>query len=943
MAERLSLALVVSAIDRATRPLQAVAGGVSKVSARLNRLSDAGRRAGRALTGLGMTALTRLTLPLGAISGFALRAFGTIEQMTVGFESMLGGAGKAARMVMDLTRFAARTPFQLVGIGQATRMLLAAGVAGKDVTDRLGMLGDIAAGAQVPLTDMAQIYQKSMSKGKVQTEELNQLAERGVPIMDALVELQRRYGNEISKDDVYKAAEKGQIKFRHLEAALRILTEEGGIFHKQMEKQSQTLFGIYSTLKDNIFNALAVVGRKLAETFKVKENMQRLILFIQELTAGFERFTAENPRLSDFLIILAGIAAAAGPALILLGGVAFAFSLMAAGLAVVLSPIALVLIGIAALAAGAWLVVRNWEGIGAFFERVWQDIEAAFPDTAAFFEGHWTKASKPVPGIFDWVKTAWSAALSWITGLDAGSRLHPAEREEKSVFDWLMEPVDGAFRWVGDKWDTAVAAVAAAPAAALGWVTDGIEGAFEWLFEKWQLERGILERVSLEPVIGWVNAGGIGNAFGWVGERWDAAIAAVAAAAAPVVGWVTDGIDRAFEWMLPKWQLERGIIERTIEPVIGWVNAGGIRNAFGWVGERWDAAIAAVAAAAAPVVGWVTDGIDRAFEWMLPKWQLERGIIEGTLEPVIGWVNAGGIRNAFGWVRETWDAALTWIMEDRPGIFNWVKENWTVALRFVGLPVIGTFAWLTRDYWNGSTFAWVLSSWDSVLADIQTSRPEIWNWLRGPDDEQNLFEWIGAGWNAATASLGFAFPDVSEADAARWVSSLFAALTTGVEKTPSGEVGMTLGENLRAAVDWAVNSMVSDEGFINQAAEGLGKFLVALIGAATKAAGGLILGFFRDEIQAVDDFLARSYGDDYKSQPLPSMMEGTLEPAPRSVVPIYGRPGQPGNLDRHQTLVGGEVVVRFKGAPPGTVVENIRSDNDDVDIVSDLGYAMGGA
>lgn len=877
MAERLSLALVVSAIDRATRPLQAVAGGVSKVSARLNRLSDAGRRAGRALAGLGTTALTRLTLPLGAISGFALRAFGTIEQMTVGFESMLGGAGRAARMVMDLTRFAARTPFQLVGIGQATRMLLAAGVAGRDITDRLGMLGDIAAGAQVPLTDMAQIYQKSMSKGKVQTEELNQLAERGVPIMDALVELQRRYGNEISKDDVYKAAEKGQIKFRHLEAALRILTEEGGIFHKQMEKQSQTLFGIYSTLKDNIFNALAVVGRKLAETFKVKGNMQKLIAFIQELTAGFERFTAENPRLSDFLIILAGIAAAAGPALILLGGVAFAFSLMAAGLAVVLSPIALVLVGIAALAAGAWLVVRNWEGIGAFFEGVWKEIEAAFPDTSAFFEGLWTKASKPIDGIFDWVKDAWSAALAWITGLDAGSRLHPAERERKSVFDWLMEPVDGAFSWVGDRWDAAVAAIKATPAATIGWVTDGIGGAFEWMLPKWQLERGILERVSLEPVIGWVNAGGIRSAFDWVREKWNAAVAIVAEAAAPALGWVTDGIDKAFEWMLPKWQLERGILERV------------------------------------------------------------------SLEPVIGWVNAGGIRGAFGWVREKWDAALGWIMEDRPGIFNWIKQNWTVALRFVGLPVIGTFAWLARDHWDGTLFAWVTDSWDHVTSVISTNRPEIFAWLQGPGEGQDLFGWIGAGWTAAVGSLGFAFPGVSEADAAKWVSSLFAALTTGVERTPSGEVGMTLGGNLRAAVDWAINSMVSDEGFINQAAEGLGRFLVALIGAATKAAGGLILGFFRDEIQAVDDFLARTYGEDYRSQSLPSMMEGTLEPAPRSVVPIFGPGSHPAGGDLERTLVGGEVVVRFRGAPPGTSVESIRSDNEDVDIVSDLGYAMGGA
>ena len=45
----------------------------------------------------------------------------------------------------------------------------------------LETLGDIAAGAGVALSDMAQIYGKSMSKGKVQTEELNQMAGAGHP------------------------------------------------------------------------------------------------------------------------------------------------------------------------------------------------------------------------------------------------------------------------------------------------------------------------------------------------------------------------------------------------------------------------------------------------------------------------------------------------------------------------------------------------------------------------------------------------------------------------------------------------------------------------------------------------------------------------------------------------------------------------------------------
>ena len=91
------------------------------------------------------------------------------------------------------------------------------------------------------------------------------MAERGVPILGALVKLAANYGNEISKEDVYKAAEKGQISFKAVSEALGLMTSEGGIFHKQMEKQSKTLFGLLSTVKDNVFNVTAVIGDSIEE------------------------------------------------------------------------------------------------------------------------------------------------------------------------------------------------------------------------------------------------------------------------------------------------------------------------------------------------------------------------------------------------------------------------------------------------------------------------------------------------------------------------------------------------------------------------------------------------------------------------------------------------------------------------------------------------------
>ena len=437
----LNLALVVSALDRATRPLQRIGASVSQLGQRA-------RNTGRALRGLGGQSLTRVTLPLGALGAAAGRAFGQIEQMEVAFGSMTGSAERGRQVVRDLVDFAASTPFQLPGIGDATRQLLAAGVQAGDVTGELQVLGDIAAGAQAPIGDLAQIYAKSMSKGKVQTEELNQLSERGIPILDALVALAADYGNEISKQDVYKAAEQGKINFGTLREAMGKLTEDGAIFNEQMEKQSQTLFGLGSTLKDNVFLGLASVGQKLVEITNLKDRMKIWIATIQKATAWFNAFAEERPGLTKLIFGLTAATTVLGPALlalgVIVGGVGAGLTVMGAALGFLASPI--ILAG-AAIAGAALLVRRNWDGVVGFFRRVWEGVRNVFPGAAAFFEGLWSKVATPVAGIFDWLKAAWDDTIVYLSG----------PREGESLYDWLMRPVGGLFQWLRDAWDRAMA------------------------------------------------------------------------------------------------------------------------------------------------------------------------------------------------------------------------------------------------------------------------------------------------------------------------------------------------------------------------------------------------------------------------------------------------------------------------------------------------------
>ena len=281
---KLDLALVVRTVDKATSPLRRIQKTVRDISRRtgLDRVGRGIRSVGRGMRRAGAAAV-RYALVIGAAAAAlgamvlpALKAFGTIEQLQVSFESMLGSGDAAAAMIKRLTEFSAKTPFQLAGIGAATKSLLAFGVEGEDIIGKLQFLGDIAAGTSVPLKDLAQIYGKAMAKGKAQTEELNQLSERGVPILTALVDLAAKYGNTISKEDVYRAAEKGQVTFKAIEEALQMMTAEGAIFNRQMERQSETLFGLSSTVKDNVFLAFAELGEQIDKTFDIKGKMRPL-------------------------------------------------------------------------------------------------------------------------------------------------------------------------------------------------------------------------------------------------------------------------------------------------------------------------------------------------------------------------------------------------------------------------------------------------------------------------------------------------------------------------------------------------------------------------------------------------------------------------------------------------------------------------------------------
>lgn len=303
---------IYNLVDNISPNLKKIQSNVSKLD---KSISDSTKRMSRNFTDLGKKMATRVTLPIGLAGGMALRSAAKMETLETSFVGILGSGEKASALVKDLFEFTAKTPFQLEGVAKSAKQLLAAGVSSEKMTENLQMLGDISAAANVPLSDMSQIFAKIKNKGKAMTEEILQMSDRGIPVIDIL---SRKFG--VTKDAVFEMASKSQISFKMMERAMQNMTKEGGFAHKAMILQSKTLTGVISTMRDNITLAMGEVGQVFIEDAK------KMAIAVTELTQKFKVFAQQNPGLIKLIVTISGILALLAPLLILLGTLGFAIT-----------------------------------------------------------------------------------------------------------------------------------------------------------------------------------------------------------------------------------------------------------------------------------------------------------------------------------------------------------------------------------------------------------------------------------------------------------------------------------------------------------------------------------------------------------------------------------------------------------------------------------------
>ena len=359
---------VTIAFDGDTKGLEK---DIDNVGSNFNRLKSI---ATKALGAIGFGSLVKEGVQYNA----------TVEQLQTSFEVMTGSATKATAIVEKLKEIGAKTPFEFTGLAETTQLLMNYGFEADDAISKMQMLGDISQGSADKMNRIATAYGQMSSAGKVALEDVKQMIEAG---FNPLQEISQTTGESMAS--LYDRISKGTISIEEITASMERSTSAGGKYFQSMEKQSQTLNGQWSTLKDNFSNLLGSVLKPLNEflTNKLLPAVNDFMGMLQEKIddGSFQKFsntlkglmTIIIPLTTTFVTFKASLAISS-----LINNLKKSFDALKASFAALnavmnANPILLIISLIAGLVAGIIYLWNTNEGFRNAMAEIWNAVKEA--------------------------------------------------------------------------------------------------------------------------------------------------------------------------------------------------------------------------------------------------------------------------------------------------------------------------------------------------------------------------------------------------------------------------------------------------------------------------------------------------------------------------------------------------------------------------------------
>ena len=332
-----------------------------------------------------------------------------------------------------------------------------------------------------------------------------------------------------------------------------------------------------------------------------------------------------------------GLAAAAEIAQSVAAGVAAAATWALNGaIAVLTSPITLVIAAIAALIAIGVLLYQNWDTVVEFAKTAWQGlcdfISGICQSIGEFFSGLWTKLQEIFEPIGQWFsekfQEGWDGIVNIFSNLGSwfGDRWADVTNALAEVGSWFgdkfkqgWDAISNAFSklgsWFGDRWNES---------------KDALAEANTWLGEKFQSGRDKVNS-AFEKV------------GSWFGDRWND---------------IKDGVKEADTWFGEKFESAKEKAQNPFQKIGSWFGdrwkdmQDALKEIPNWFKNLFNDAMDNAKSAVQSGVDALKSIFD--FEWHLPKLELPHINITGgfSLNPPsfpsfdISWYARGGVFNS---------------------------------------------------------------------------------------------------------------------------------------------------------------------------------------------------------------------------------------------------------------------------------------------------------
>jgi len=399
---------------------------------------------GSKISGVGDSLTRKITLPAvaaaGALMGVTLvKGFNRLVGIDTARAKLtaLGHDGESVENIMTSALDSVKgTSFGLDEAATIAASAVAAGIdPGKDLTKYLTLTGDAAAVAGTDLNEMGSIFNKVQTAQRAYTGDLNQLADRGLPIYEWIGEAAGK-----SADEVRDMASRGEVSSemflnaieKNIGGAAAIIGEESfmagvanvgaaiGRLGANFLDAGGEAGGFFSTIKPLLGETIGFIDglADKAQDLGVKFG-NAFIGAIEKLGQLKTWFTNLSPPIQSLIIKGAAIGAAflvgIGPVLKIVGSLISAFGTFKIVIAALMGPVGIAIAIFAGLVAAGVALYKNWDTVKA----VAQNVFSSFSPLLNTVKGAFSDLIGSVGPIWDSLKNLFQSTVPILQALGA--------------------------------------------------------------------------------------------------------------------------------------------------------------------------------------------------------------------------------------------------------------------------------------------------------------------------------------------------------------------------------------------------------------------------------------------------------------------------------------------------------------------------------------------